>query len=138
MTGYNRKYAITLFRHTGKTQLQRRDAGSECLPKYYDEPVEKAALATWEFFHRLCGKRLVPMIRANLEALAREFKIPAEVQSKLAQMSRSTVERLIWARRGNGTPVRAKGPPSAEHCSNTRFPSEFSGDGTTNPRILRN
>jgi hypothetical protein len=110
-TGYNRKYAITLLRHAGKTQLRRMGSKTAKVKltaqggrkrvyrKYYDEPVERAVLAILEFFHRVCGKRLVPMIRANLEALAAEFRIPAETRTKLAQVSRSTVERMLGRER---------------------------------------
>jgi hypothetical protein len=106
-TGYNRKYAITLFRHAGKTQLRR--IGNQTLKvkisapgrrkrvyrRLYDEPVEKAVVAIWEFFRQVCGKRLIPMIRANLGALAAEFTLSPETQAKLAKVSRSTVERML-------------------------------------------
>ena len=110
-TGYNRKYAITLLRHAGKTQVRRmggqtmkvKIAGQgrrkRVYRKYYDEPAERAILAIWGFFRRVCGKRLVPMIRANLEALAAEFRIPAETQAKLARVSRATVERMLGRER---------------------------------------
>jgi hypothetical protein len=107
-TGYNRRYALTLLRHPGKTQLRRM--GNQTVKvsitalgrrkrvykRMYDEPVEKAVLAIWDFFHRLCGKRL---IRANLKALAAELKTPPEVQAKLARVSRSTVERMLGRER---------------------------------------
>jgi hypothetical protein len=110
-TGYNRKYAITLLHHAGKTQLRRmgsktvkvkisaRGRRKRLYKRIYDEPVEKAVLAIWDFFHQVCGKRLVPMIRANLKALATEFDIPREVQEKLAQVSSSTVERMLGQER---------------------------------------
>jgi hypothetical protein len=52
-TGYNRKYAITLFRHAGKTQLRRlgnkmvkvkltaRRRRKQVCRRFYDEPVER-------------------------------------------------------------------------------------------------
>jgi hypothetical protein len=106
-TGHNRKYAITVLRHAGKTQLRR--LGKETVkvkitaqgrrkrvcPRFYDEAVERAVLAIWRFFHRVCGTRLVPMIRANLKALAAKFTMSAETQAKLAMISRSTVERML-------------------------------------------
>jgi hypothetical protein len=106
-TGYNRKYAITLLRHAGKTQLRR--VGKETVnvkitaqsrqkrvyQRFYDTTVERAVLDIWEFFHRVCGTRLVPMIRANLSALAARFIISTETQAKLAKVSRSTVERML-------------------------------------------
>jgi len=114
-TAYHRKYAITLLRHAGKTQL--RQIGSQTMKvkittktrkkrvykRFYDEPVEKAILAIWAFFRYVCGKRLVPMIRDNLDALAkhRRFRpmINTEVKAKLAKVSRSTVERMLGRER---------------------------------------
>jgi hypothetical protein len=103
-TGFNCKYAITLFRHAGKIQLRRigsetvkvkitaRRRGEQLYKRIYDEPVEQAVLAVRDFFHQICGKRLVPVIRANLEPLTVEFKPSEQVQRKLAKVSRSTVE----------------------------------------------
>jgi transposase InsO family protein len=110
-TGYNRTYAVTLLRRAGKTQLRRmgkkmvkvkitaHSRRKQTYQKMYDKPVEQAVLAVWDFFRRVCGKRLVPMIRANLKALAREFRIPADVQAKLAKASRSTICRMLGRER---------------------------------------
>jgi transposase InsO family protein len=61
--------------------------------------VEKAVLALWTFFRFLCGKRLIPMIQDNLDAIAKHRRfsrlITAEVKAKLATVSRSTVERML-------------------------------------------
>jgi hypothetical protein len=110
-TNYHRKYAISLLRYAGKIQLRRIGkqmvkvkitAGirkKRVYKRYYDEAVEKAVLAIWSFFRFLCGKRLVPMIRANLDALAkhRRFRclVTNDVKAKLAKVSRSTVERML-------------------------------------------
>jgi hypothetical protein len=131
--GYNRKYAITLLRHAGKTQLRHmgkkmvkvkitvRSRRKRVCQKIYDEPVEQAVLAIWDFFRHVCGKRLVPMIRTNLKApslteqyilnLAREFRIPADVQAKLAKVSRSTICRMLGRERKRHT---AKGRSAAK------------------------
>jgi hypothetical protein len=63
--------------------------------RFYDECVEQAVIAIRDFFRRVCGKRLVPMIRANLPALAGKFSIPQDILAKLATVSRSTVERML-------------------------------------------
>jgi hypothetical protein len=110
-SGYNRKYGITLLGHAGKTQLRRlgnetvkvkisaRRCRKRAYQRFYDEAVERAILAIWGFFPGGCGTGLVPMIRANLAALATEFNIPAETQAKLEQVSRSTVERMLGRER---------------------------------------
>ncbi|MDR1900203.1 MAG: transposase [Treponema sp.] len=115
-TGYHRKYAITLLRNAGKTQLRR--IGKETVrvnitatthrkrvyTRFYDDKVEQAVISIWDFFRRVCGTRLVPMIRANLPALADKFSIPQDVQAKLATVSRSTVERMLRRERKAHTP----------------------------------
>jgi len=110
-TNYHRKYAIALLKNAGKTQLRQigkqtvkvkisaRARKKRVYERFYNEPVEKAVLAIWAFFRYLCGKRLVPMIRDNLNTLAknRRFRqsISSEVKAKLATISRSTVERML-------------------------------------------
>lgn len=93
-TGYHRKYAIALLRNAGKTQLRRMGNGTvkvkitaktrkkRVYKRFYDETVAQAVIAIWDFFRCVCGKRLVPMIRSNLPALAGKFGIPLEVQAK--------------------------------------------------------
>jgi transposase InsO family protein len=58
-------------------------------------------MAIWEFFHRICAKRPVPVIRANLEAPAadKRFRITEQVKEKLKTISRSTLERMFRAER---------------------------------------
>jgi transposase InsO family protein len=71
--------------------------------RFYNEPVETAVLAIWAFFRFVCGKRLAPMMRDNLDALAEHARfrrlITAEVKAKLARVSRSTVERMLKGER---------------------------------------
>jgi hypothetical protein len=81
-TGYHRKYAITMLQHAGKTQLRRIGKQSvnvkisakarkkRVYKRYYNEPVEKAVLAIWNFFRFVCGLRLVSIIRDNLDTLS--------------------------------------------------------------------
>ena len=122
-TGFHRKYAIALLRHAGKTMTRRtvkikvtaKARGKRVYKRYYDEPVEKAVLAIWAFFRFVCGQRLVPMIRDNLDALAGHPRfgrlVPAEVKTKLARVSRSTVERMLRKERARG---KAKGTSSTK------------------------
>jgi hypothetical protein len=112
-TGYNRKYAIGLLKHAGKTQTRRlggktvkvkitaRTGRKRRYERYYGQDVEQAVLAIWEFFHRVCGKRLVPMIRENIDALFAdaELGLPETAKAKTVQVSRSTAERFLKAER---------------------------------------
>ncbi|MDR0400158.1 MAG: hypothetical protein LBH51_04375 [Treponema sp.] len=121
-------------KETVKVKTTARRRGKRLSKRMYDEPVEKSVLAVWKFFHRVCGKRLVPMIRANLKALAAEFIIPREAQEKLARASRSTVERMLGRERKRRNARGTSPAPS----SNSTSPSEPSGIGKTkNPAFAR-
>ena len=111
--GGNRKYAIYTLNREGKNQL--RFIGGKNVnvvisstvrkkrvyKKYYDEEVAKALINLWKFFRYICGERLVPVLRANIDVISRKkrFGITAEVKKKLTTISRSTVERLLTGER---------------------------------------
>ena len=109
----NRKYAIYTLNREGKKQLRciggknvnvvitNAARRKRVYQKYYDAAVAKVLIGLWKFFRYICGERLVPLIRANLDAISRKkrFGITAEVKRKLATISRSTVERLLAGER---------------------------------------
>jgi hypothetical protein len=109
----NRKHAIFTLNREGKKQLRFIDGKNvnvvitsnnrrkRVYKKYYDEAVAQALIKLWRFFRYVCGERLVPMIRANLDTVSRKkrFGITAEIKMKLATISRSTVERLLTEER---------------------------------------
>ena len=114
-TGYHRKYAIALLKNAGKTQVKRignkmvkvkitaRTRKKRLYKRFYDEQVEKVVLDIWAFFRCICGKRLVPLIRDNLDAIAESSRfrrsITDKTKTKLARISRSTVERMLGQER---------------------------------------
>ena len=112
-TGYNRKYAISVLTHVGKKQLRflngktvsvllvQKKQRTRVYTPYYDEDVKHAVIRLWNFFHFICGQRLVPLIRENLSAIAssHRFGINETIQKKLATISRSTVERILRTER---------------------------------------
>jgi hypothetical protein len=101
---------------TVKVKITAQGRRKWAYQRIYDVSVEKVILAIGDFFHRLCGKRLVPMIRANLKALAAEFRIPTETQAKPAQISRSTIERRLGRKRKRHK-TRRKGSTKPGHPS---------------------
>ncbi|GHU44655.1 integrase [Spirochaetia bacterium] len=119
-TGYNRKYAITILQNAGKTQLRRIDGKTvkvkitakthrkRVYKHYYGEDVETAVLTIWRFLGGICGKRLIPMIRENLEALFADkgLNLSLEAKTKTAEISRCTVERML---RGERKRCKTKG-----------------------------
>jgi hypothetical protein len=92
-----REDPITAYwQRNGKVKITAKTRKKPVYQRFYDERVEQAVIAIWDFFRRACGKRLVPMIRSTLPALAGKFGIPPEVQAKLAAtVSRSTVELML-------------------------------------------
>jgi hypothetical protein len=111
--GGNRKYAIYTLNREGKKQLRlignkyvnveitSSTRRKRVYKKYYDDEVAKVLIGLWKFFRYICGERLVPLLRANLDVISRKkrFGITAAVKKKLAKISRATVERLLTAER---------------------------------------
>ena len=109
-TGYHRKYAVHLLGRWGKKQIifidqkpvefvvgTPRKRKTSRRPRVYDEPVHQALRRIWEFFDYQCGKRLVALMRANMEVLQAEpeFAIEKSVAAKLIRISAPTVDRLL-------------------------------------------
>jgi hypothetical protein len=109
----NRKYEIYMLNREGKKQLRfiggknvnviisSSTHRKRVYKKYYDDEVARVLISLWKFFRYICGERLVPLLRANLDVISRKkrFGITAEVKKKLSTISRSTVERLLTEER---------------------------------------
>jgi hypothetical protein len=105
----NRKYAIFALNREGKKQLRIIDGKNvnviitstvrrkRVYQRYYDDEVAEALIKLWKFFRHICGERLVPLLRANLDSISRKqrFRMSPLVKQKLSTISRSTVERLL-------------------------------------------
>jgi hypothetical protein len=111
--GGNRKYAIFSLNREGKKQLRLIDGkyvnveiSSKARRKrtykpYYDDEVAQALFKLWKFFRYICGERLVPLLRENLDDISRKrrFRMSAGVKQKQKTISRATVERLLSGER---------------------------------------
>ena len=109
----NRKYAIFILNKEGKKQLRfiggknvnvvitGNHRRKRVYKKYYDDEVAAVIIKLWKFFRYVCGERLVPLLRANLDVISRKrkFGITPEIKEKLLTISRSTVERLLTEER---------------------------------------
>ena len=111
----NRKYTIFIFNREGKKQLRfiggknvnveitgnRRE--KKVCKKYYDGETAKVLIKLWKFFRYVCGERLVPLLRANLDTISRKrgFHITPVIKNKLSTISRATVERHLAGERKN-------------------------------------
>jgi hypothetical protein len=63
----------------------------------YDDPVKQALNRIWELFDYQCGKRLVVLMRMNMEVLREqpEFDIDEAIAYKLTRISAATVDRTL-------------------------------------------
>jgi hypothetical protein len=112
-TGYNRKYAIHVLANYGLEKIRYIDGKAVKViigqqprkkrkgnPRYGPE-VKKAVTALWKFFDYMCGKRLVVLIRTNIELLCcqPELKITESIKESLMRISASTVDRMLAGER---------------------------------------
>ena len=106
-TGYNRDYAAALLRTWGKKSKVEPGAGSPARhatpkakggrPASYGTDVLRILKVLWKRFDFLCGKRLVPLIRAALPFLRDDRFLrtsPGQIKS-LASISPATVDRML-------------------------------------------
>lgn len=113
-TGYNRKYAIHLLANWGKKKVTMVEGQAVELvvgiPKtkkkrkgnrIYDEAVKEALKKIWESFDYMCGKRLVVLLRMNIDIFCEteDFLIGEEVREKLMSISAATIDRLLAGER---------------------------------------
>ncbi len=109
-TGYNRKYATNLLNRWGTSQVMMiddkpvkvvvgapRKARKRVGRPIYDAPVHQALRRIWELFDYQCGKRLVMLMRWNMDVLRAqpEFDIDEVTAGKLTQISAATVDRIL-------------------------------------------
>jgi hypothetical protein len=92
VTGLNRKYLIQLL-HTDLARKPRQRQRS----RSYGQEVEKALLVVAESLDYICGKRLKPALLSTAQDLQRhgELSLSPEVEASLAEISASTIDRLL-------------------------------------------
>jgi hypothetical protein len=101
-TGYHRKYAIQLLNHPPKRPAGKRRASK---PKY-GGTVRAALEQVWRAANGICGKRLVPIMAALVEALERhgELKLDPDTRHLLLALSPATADRLLKRTRAGSKP----------------------------------
>jgi len=92
-TGYNRKYAIRVLRHPGRSKGLKK-AGRK--RRYTGETIQILE-QLWEMGGRLCSKRLHPFLPEWIRKLEEcgEISLTHEVKAQLLSMSRSTIDRRL-------------------------------------------
>jgi hypothetical protein len=93
VTGCHRKAAIRLLRHGDESKGKKRPGRR----RQYDREVTEALKVVWEVSDHLCSKRLHPFLREFIGVLKRhgEISISPEIESRLCQISPSTIDRLL-------------------------------------------
>ena len=66
-TGYNRKYAMWLLKHTKEVQTNPQRPR----PRHYGPEVQHALFLVWHAANRICAKRLIPFLPTLIESLER-------------------------------------------------------------------
>lgn len=98
-TGWNRKYAIGAVRSlpVGRRRGQRKRK------RTYGVNEEAALVKVWRLSGFLASKRLAPFLGEFLDALERhgELRLPEPTRSRLANMSASTIDRLLRRHRNS-------------------------------------
>jgi hypothetical protein len=106
LTGYTRKYAISVLANVGKTKICRIDGERVKLvasaatrkkraytPKY-GEDVRRVLIAVWAGFNHRCSRLLAPFLRDNIDVIARSphYSMADEVRQKLKVVSPRTID----------------------------------------------
>jgi hypothetical protein len=109
LTGYNRKYAITVLANEYKTRIctvggkalamtaAHKSRRARVYKKRYDEAVRLALVVIWKDFDYQCGQRLAAFLKENVDVLAGHprYAMETEVREKLKTISASTIDRLL-------------------------------------------
>ena len=93
LTGYHRKYAISLFKKSHEEQ-QTVERPSRCV---YGSDVEKALVQVWKQCNCVCSKRLIPFLPTVLEAMERHghLHLTPECRQQVLAISTATADRLL-------------------------------------------
>lgn len=95
LTGYGRKYIITLLNHKDSKVMPK--PGSVTRNKVYNEEVKRALLTVWQAANCICGKRLAPFLEVLVTKLEYHgyLRLPDNVRTKLLSISAATIDRLL-------------------------------------------
>ena len=111
VTRHHRKHALRIL-GSGRAGVDARPVKPR--RRVYDEAVSQALIVLWEASDRICGKRLKPLLPLLIESLTRHghLKLDSDVESKLLQVSASTIDRILAPARSAGKRRQARRPPA--------------------------
>jgi hypothetical protein len=92
-TGYHRKYAIRVLKHSPKPKGLQKPGRR----KVYQGEVVQALEKIWAIYGRICSKRLHPFLPEGIVILERcgELILSPEIKALLLRMSRATIDRCL-------------------------------------------
>ena len=110
LTGYERSYARTLLRTSGKKVYRGarvyvggagREAGAGARKREYDEKVFEVLRQVWKIMDYICGKRLRGVLTEVVERLKQcgEIVCDEETRGKLGRISAATIDRHLAGER---------------------------------------
>jgi len=121
VTGLHRK---SLTRLLGGVSLERRPSTTR-RPRTYGPAVVAVVRVVWESLDYVCAERLTPVLLPTARHLAQfgEVALTPLVEEQLAQISRSTVQRLVaWLPRA--TPRLPRGGPERANAVRQSIPMQ--------------
>jgi hypothetical protein len=113
VTGLHRKSLIRLMR---AETLDRKPRQRKRRPTYGADVMHVVRIV-WESLDYICAERLTPTLLATALHLARfgELQLDAELEQKLDQISKSTVQRMIQHQPRKYGRLPRRGPEQANH-----------------------
>lgn len=107
VTGYNRSYARSLLRWSGKrvyagsNRYIGRAGPRKARKKQYDGRVLVALVKVWKIMDYICGKRLAPVLGEVIGRLEHfgEISLDGETREKLGRISAATIDRQLAGER---------------------------------------
>jgi len=92
-TGYHRKYAIRVLKHSPKPKGLQKPGRRQV----YQGQVVQALEKIWGIYGRICSKRLHPFLPEGIVILERwgELLLSPETKALLLRMSRATIDRCL-------------------------------------------
>jgi hypothetical protein len=99
-TGYNRKYAISIFKAEFDYHRISREGRKKRKQKYGSDALE-VVIKIWELLEYPCGIRLKPSLTPMLCAMERskEIRVSEEIKLKLKKISAKTLDRRLGRER---------------------------------------
>jgi hypothetical protein len=97
LSGYHRKYAITVLNGRNGSSPASDAGARRGRPCLYDEAVRQALIVLWEASDRVCGKRLkaaFPLLIPALEAHG-HLRLNATIRAKVMSVSAASIDRLL-------------------------------------------